>query len=104
MDGPYLIYKINSEEMKNNFSYVFKTSMDNAKIAKEMDNESGEDNPLTDQGCYFDGDLQRCKECKTLKLWVYNPLNRRAMHMVIIKVKSDMLHYLGSYSVRGCAV
>ena len=66
---PFLIYKINSQNLNGEPSYVFKMSRIQAKLAVAMDEEN--DDFLCDEYCFFDGTFKRYPGLVTLGAHVF---------------------------------
>ena len=70
---PMYIYKINSCSMNPDYpDFVFKTSKLMMEIAMQMD-QSGPENALQDEMCFFDGAHSRVTAFVALAAWVLHP-------------------------------
>ena len=70
---PMYIYKINSCSMNPDYpDFVFKTSKLMMEIAMQMD-QSGPENTLQDEMCFFDGAHSRVTAFVALAAWVLHP-------------------------------
>ena len=71
---PLCIYKINSQSLNGQMSFVFKSSRISATIALQMDIDSTTSNPLQQEVVFFYAMHSHVKGYKTLTLWVHNPI------------------------------
>ena len=86
---PYLIYKVNDASFNDEQDIVFKTSRRMLNLALSMDQNATTKSPLQEEIAYFDGMHSRCKNWKTLTLWVYHPVSRKLMHLATMETKSE---------------
>lgn len=83
----YLIYRINNRELNCKPSFVFKSSQDMAKLAIEMDKDSG--GVLSGEYVYIDAKHDRCRGYKTLTLWVQHPVYRKLLNLAVMDVEAE---------------
>jgi len=76
-----LVYCVN-ENLQN----VFKTSTEKMRIAKEMCSSSS---MFSDEYCYFDGKVKRCKNFTTLTASMYHSLLQRQIPLAIMECKGE---------------
>ncbi len=85
---PYYLYKLNYGGDKNDQkSFVFKTSKLKAKFALNM-NRAGE-HLLSQELCYFDGKVKRCKGFVSLTASVYHPMLRRLVPLATMECTGE---------------
>ena len=84
----FWIYKLNSEQMNDEPTYVFKTSQAALRIAASMDFECGT-SPMKTQECFFDGQHSRVKNFKTLSAYVYFPPMRRCIRLASMEIAKE---------------
>uniref|UniRef100_A0A7M5VBJ9 OTU domain-containing protein n=2 Tax=Clytia hemisphaerica TaxID=252671 RepID=A0A7M5VBJ9_9CNID len=77
----FLIYDIN-----RNKQYIFKSSMDSLKIAKDM---CELDNVLENEYCHFDGNHKRTLNFITLTASTYHPLLKRQVPLASMQCKHE---------------
>ena len=87
---PYLIYRINDAYFNDQDDMVFKTSRRMHNIGLSMDQNAATKSPLQEEIAYFDGMHSRCKNWKTLTLWVYHPVTRRLMKFATMETKAEL--------------
>ena len=81
---PYYVYKLNDRRGNpDKPSYVFKTSRLKAKFALNMDQSS--DHILSQEFCFFDGKVKRCKGFVSLTASVYHPVIRKLIPLATME-------------------
>ena len=84
----YYIYEVNNSAMNNLPDYVIKSSSTVLRFAIQMD-QSGPQNILQDEDCYFDGSYSRCKDFVSLGLWLRHPSMRRIVKLAGMETKKE---------------
>ena len=85
---PYYVFKLNdSRGNPDRPSFVFKTSKLKAKFALNMDRSK--DHFLSEEFCYFDGKVKRCKGFTSLTASVYHPLLRKMVPLATMECESE---------------
>lgn len=88
----YLIYKMNSKSISGEPSYIFKSSQKCGELALKLDKSNYNDGQVSDlvnEKIYIDGTHSRCKEYKTLTMWVYHPGMLRVMKLATMEVEKE---------------
>ena len=84
-----MIYKVNDASFNDEQDIVFKTSRRMLNLALSMDQNATTKSPLQEEIAYFDAMHSRCKNWKTLTLWVYHPVSRKLMCLATMETKSE---------------
>lgn len=88
----YHIYKIGCKAIGSEASYVFKSSKQAGLIALKMDESNQEENnmsELVEEPLYMDGIHSRCKNYKTLTLWMYHPGMKKIMRLASMECERE---------------
>ena len=83
---PFWIYKVNNGAATNTSDYIFKSSTEMAKIGIQMDRDSENPTPLSQEVCYFDAVHTHIQGFKSFALWVLHP----ATHSIICLANMEM--------------
>jgi hypothetical protein len=86
--NPYYVYTINDRHGNpNKPSLVFKSSTLKAQFALKM--EQNQNNPLSEEVCFFDGKMSRCKGFVSLTASVYHPLLRKVIPLATMECEAE---------------
>ena len=100
---PYLIYKVNDASFNDEQDIVLKTSRGMLNLALSMDQNATTKSPLQEEIAYFDGMHSRCKNWKTLTLWVYHPVSRKKCFWQLWRPSQNQaqhVHYFGRFGTK----
>ena len=82
------VYKVNDRRGNPDVpSFVFKTSKERMRIALQM-NKDG-DHFLSEEFCYFDGKVKRCRNFVTLTASTYHPLLKKQTPLAIMETEGE---------------
>lgn len=82
------VYKVNDRRGNPDVpSFVFKTSKERMRIALQM-NKDG-DQFLSEEFCYFDGKVKRCRNFVTLTASTYHPLLKKQTPLAIMETEGE---------------
>ncbi|XP_028408652.1 uncharacterized protein LOC114531204 [Dendronephthya gigantea] len=85
---PFYVYSINDRRGNpNKPSLVFKSSTLKAQFALKMDRTK--DNALSEEVCFFDGKVSRCKGFVSLTASVYHPLLQRVVPLATMECEAE---------------
>ena len=86
--GPFYVYSINDRRGNpEKPSLVFKSSALKAQMALKMDRTKS--NLLSEEFCYFDGKVQRCKGFVSLTASVYHPLLKKVIPLATMETENE---------------
>ena len=88
-DDPFLIYSKNSRTLNGKPTHVFKSSAQAAEIAIKMDTRNEEHSILQEECAYMDAMHSRCKQYKTITMWVYHPAKRDLQALAIMECQRE---------------
>ena len=84
----YNIYTINNRRGNpNKPSLVFQSSTLKAQFALKMDQT--QNNPLSEEVCFFYGKMRRCKGFVSLTTCVYHPLLRKVIPLATLECEAE---------------
>ena len=86
---PFYIYTMNDRRGNpNKPSYVLKSSKLKAQFALNMDCTSSE-NKLSEEFCYFDGKVKRCRGLVSLTASVYHPILKKLIPLATMECEGE---------------
>ena len=87
---PLLIYSVNENEQ-----IVFKMMLSKVMIANEMGMDA--QHLLSNEYCFFDGKVKRCKNFVTLTASVYHPILQKQLPLTTMECKSEDSANIGRF-------
>ena len=87
---PLLIYSVNENEQ-----IVFKMMLSKVMIANEMGMDA--QHLLSNEYCFFDGKVKRCKNFVTLTASVYHPILQKQLPLATMECKSEDSANIGRF-------
>ena len=81
------MYRINSRQLNGQPSYVFKSSMEMARLAQSMDRDGN--GQMKDEYAHVDATHQRYRGLKSVTLRAYHEISRKLVCLAILDIGSE---------------